>query len=240
MTDYPNLGAVITQADVSTKGTGSYAADYVNWCRVTHLLHDNAPGWQFALKAHEETGHVWKAPDGTAYVVGCFEHINGSDTPPFPQAIMDNRNNAILFEKVTARDLTDAHRRCLCTAAAAQFGLAWQLWAREPVENPHREEAGKPALQQETPKEEPSQVRDTQPKRQSKLPTASAAKESKVVFLTDEQVDEVKAAVKAYEKRDELITAFKKHFKIIAPRIADRIQFPEHKEFIDTYIAQNP
>jgi hypothetical protein len=169
-------------------------------------------------------------------VVGCFEHINGSDTPPFPQAIMDNRNNAILFEKVTARDLTDAHRRCLCTAAAAQFGLAWQLWAREPVENPHREEAGKPALQQDTPKE-PSQVRDTQPKAKAK---AEPKPESKVVFLTDEQVEEVKAAVKAYEKRDELITAFKKHFKIIAPRIADRIQFPEHKEFIDTYIAQNP
>lgn len=99
MTEYPNLGAVITQADVSTKGTGSYAADYVNWCRVTHLLHDNAPGWQFVLKAHEQTGHVWKAPDGTAYVVGCFEHINGSDTPPFPQAIMDNRNNAILLKR---------------------------------------------------------------------------------------------------------------------------------------------
>jgi hypothetical protein len=237
MADYPNLGAVITQADVSTKGTGSYAADYVNWCRVTHLLHDNAPGWQFALKAHEETGHVWKAPDGTAYVVGCFEHINGSDTPPFPQAIMDNRNNAILFEKVTARDLTDAHRRCLCTAAAAQFGLAWQLWAREPVENPHRDEAGKPALQQDTPKEEPSQVRDTQPKAKAK---GEAKPEPKVVFLTEEQVDEVKAAVKAYEKREELITAFKKHFKIIAPRIADRIQFPEHKEFIDKYIAENP
>lgn len=236
MTDYPNLGAVITQADVSTKGTGSYAADYVNWCRVTHLLHDNAPGWQFALKAHEETGHVWKAPDGTAYVVGCFEHINGSDTPPFPQAIMDNRNNAILFEKVTARDLTDAHRRCLCTAAAAQFGLAWQLWAREPVENPHREESGKPALQQDAPKE-PSQVRDTQPKAKAK---AEPKPEPKVVFLTEEQVDEVKAAVKAYEKREELITAFKKHFKIIAPRIADRIQFPEHKEFIDKYIAENP
>ena len=37
MTDFPNLGAVITKADVDTKGTGSYAADYVNWCRVAHL-----------------------------------------------------------------------------------------------------------------------------------------------------------------------------------------------------------
>jgi hypothetical protein len=153
---------------------------------------------------------------------------------------MDNRNNAIAFEKVTARDLTDAHRRCLCTAAAAQFGLAWQLWAREPVENPHREEQTKPALQQETPKEEPSQVRDTQPKRQIKLTTGGVAKESKVVFLTDEEVEEIKGWVKAYDKRDDLIAAFKKQFKIMAPRIADRIQFPEHKQFISDYIAKNP
>lgn len=239
MTDYPNLGGVITQADVSTKGTGSYAADYVNWCRVSHLLHDHAPGWQFALKAHAETGHVWKSPDGTAYVVGFFEHINGHETPDFPQAVMDNRNNAIAFEKVTARDLTDAHRRCLCTAAAAQFGLGWQLWAREPLENPYRE-AGKPPVQQEEPKAPVSQVQEVQAEAKPKAAKTSASKESKVVFLTDDQLDEVKAAVKAYEKRDELITAFKKHFKIIAPRIADRIQFPEHKEFIDKYIAENP
>lgn len=239
MNDYPNLGDVITQADVSTKGTGSYAADYINWCRVSHLLHDHAPGWQFALKAHDETGHAWKAPDGTAYVVGFFEHINGNETPCFPQAVMDNRNNAIAFEKVTARDLTDAHRRCLCTAAAAQFGLGWQLWAREPVENPHREQ--KPALQQEAPKPEPSQVRDTQPKAETKAePKTKAKTESKVVFLTDDQIEEVKGLVKAYDKRDDLITAFKKQFKIMAPRIADRIQFPEHKEFIEKYIAENP
>ena len=235
MTDYPNLGDVITQADVSTKGTGSYAADYINWCRVSHLLHDHASGWQFILQPNAETGHVWKAPDGTAYVVGYFEHIEGSCTPWFPQAVMDNRNNAIAFEKVTARDLTDAHRRCLCTAAAAQFGLGWQLWAREPVENPHRET--KPALQQEAPKEQPSQVRDTQPKAEAK---PKAKTESKITFLSDDQVEEIKGWVKAYEKRDDLIAAFKKQFKIMAPRIADRIQFPEHKEFIEKYIAENP
>ena len=235
MTDYPNLGDVITQADVSTKGTGSYAADYINWCRVSHLLHDHAPGWQFNLKAHDETGHAWKAPDGTAYVVGFFEHVTGYETPFFPQAVMDNRNNAIAFEKVTARDLTDAHRRCLCTAAAAQFGLGWQLWAREPVENPHRD--AKPALEQEEPKAEPSQVRDTQPKAEAK---PKAKTESKVTFLTENQVEEIKDLVKAYDKRDDLIAAFKKQFKIMAPRIADRIQFPEHKEFIEKYIAENP
>ena len=137
---FPNLGDVITTDDVSQKGSGSYKADYVNWCRTMHLLHEHAPGWQFALANAPGGGHVWKAPNETGYVVGYFIGPDRQTSPHFPQAIMDNRNNAIAFGKVSARDLTDSHRRCLCTAAAAQFGLAWQLWAREEVENPHREE----------------------------------------------------------------------------------------------------
>jgi hypothetical protein len=136
----PNLGSVITAADIDKKGTGSYAADYVNWCRTAQLLRENAPGWQFHLRPTIDGQHVWKAPNGTGYVVGFFEGPGGAITPDFPQAVMDNRNAAIKFEAIDARDLTDTHRRCLCTAAAAQFGLAWQLWAKEPVENPHRDE----------------------------------------------------------------------------------------------------
>ena len=149
---FPNLGNVITTDDVSQKGTGSYKADYVNWCRTMHLLHEHAPGWQFCLAYYADASHAWKAPNGTAYVVGYFTGPNGERTPDFPQAIMDNRNNAVAYEKVSARDLTDSHRRCLCTAAAAQFGLAWQLWAREEVENPHRGEStptAKPAAKVE-------------------------------------------------------------------------------------------
>ena len=135
---FPNLGDVITTDDVSQKGSGSYKADYVNWCRTMHLLHEHAPGWQFALASAPGGGHVWKAPNGSGYVVGYFISSEGKTTPHFPQAIMDNRNNAVAFDKISARDLTDSHRRCLCTASAAAFGLAWQLWAREEVENPHR------------------------------------------------------------------------------------------------------
>ena len=122
---FPNLGDVITTDDVSQKGSGSYKADYVNWCRTMHLLHVHAPGWQFALATAPGGGHVWKAPNETGYVVGYFIGPDRQTSPHFPQAIMDNRNNAIAFGKVSARDLTDSHRRCLCTAAAAQFGLAW-------------------------------------------------------------------------------------------------------------------
>lgn len=135
----PNLGAVITSADIDTKGTGAYAADYVNWCRTAQLLREHAPGWQFHLRPTANGQHVWSAPNGTGYLVGYFQGPAGDCTPDFPQAVMDNRNLAVALENVDSRDLTDTHRRCLCTAAAAQFGLAWQLWAKEPVENPHRE-----------------------------------------------------------------------------------------------------
>lgn len=137
---FPNLGNVITTDDVSQKGTGSYKADYVNWCRVAHLLQDYAPGWQFHLAHYVDSSHVWKAPNDTAYVVGYFTGPNGERTPDFPQAVMDNRNNPVPYAKVTARDLTDTHRRALAACSAFTFGLAWQLWAREEVENPHREE----------------------------------------------------------------------------------------------------
>jgi hypothetical protein len=134
----PNLGNVITAADVSRKGNGSYAADYVNWCRVGQLLRDHAPGWQFHLRSTPDGNHVWTAPNGTGYVVGYFVGPDGQETPDFPQAVMDNRNAPVAMDRITARDVTDTHRRCLCTAAAAAFGLAWQLWAKEPIEDPHR------------------------------------------------------------------------------------------------------
>ena len=142
---FPNLSNVITTDDVSQKGTGSYKADYVNWCRVSKLLLDYCPGWQFHLAHYVDNSHVWKAPNGTGYVVGYFSGPNGERTPDFPQAVMDNRNNPVAYEKVTARDVTDTHRRALAACSAFTFGLAWQLWAREEVEDPMRPEESKPA-----------------------------------------------------------------------------------------------
>lgn len=135
----PDLGNVIRTDDVSSKDNGKYRADYINWCRVTHLLQMHAPGWQFHLRPAPDGGHVWAAPNGTAYLVGYWVGPDGWHTPDFPQACQDNRNAPIPLERISARDLSDTHRRALCTSAAAAFGLAWQLWAKEPVEDPHRE-----------------------------------------------------------------------------------------------------
>lgn len=54
---------------------------------------------------------------------------------------MDHKNKPVAYESVNARDVTDTHRRALAACAAFTFGLAWQLWAKEEVENPMREPA---------------------------------------------------------------------------------------------------
>ena len=188
----PNLGAVINQADIDKKGTGSYAADYVNWCRTAQLLRENAPGWQFHLRPTAEGQHVWQAPNGTGYVVGYFEGPGGATTPDFPQAVMDNRNAAVPLDKIDARDLTDTHRRCLCTAAAAQFGLAWQLWAKEPVENPHRDEPTAPAK----PAANPPAARQAAPTRQAPTRQAPATRPTPAQNAANDAVITLRTAQK--------------------------------------------
>jgi hypothetical protein len=130
---YPNLAGVITKDDVHSKGTGSYAASYVAWARIANHLHTHAPGWEFHLKPSPDRDHVWKAPDGTGYLVGYFTGPDDQATADFPFPVMDNRNNAIQFDKISARALTDAHRRALCACAAYTLSLGYELWAKEEV-----------------------------------------------------------------------------------------------------------
>ena len=47
---------------------------------------------------------------------------------------MDNRNNPLPLEKISARDVTDSHRRGLCACSAFVFGLAYELWAKIEVD----------------------------------------------------------------------------------------------------------
>ena len=129
----PNLGGVIKAEDVFEKGSGSYTASYVAWAKTSQLLRDHAPGWGFYLAAKDEE-YVWKAPDGSGYLM-CFFENGEQRTPLFPFPIMDNRNNPIQCEKISARTFTDSHRRALCACAAFAFGLAYELWAKEEIES---------------------------------------------------------------------------------------------------------
>jgi len=157
----PNLAGVATADLVETIGSGSYKASYINWARTMHLLHQHAPGWSVDAVPNAEGGLVHKAPGGGGWLMIRFVHIDGTVTPAKPQAIMDHRNNAISYDKITARDVTDTHRRGACMAAAMEFGLGYELWAKMPLESGYglKEDepqipaasspAPRPALQQE-------------------------------------------------------------------------------------------
>jgi hypothetical protein len=136
-TTIPNLAGVATADLVEHIGAGSYKASYINWSRTMHLLRTNAPGWMPEVVHAPDGGLLWQAP------VGCFMMFrfrNGNTcTPSVPQAVMDQRNAAVPIERITARDITDTHRRGVCMAAAFTFGLSYELWAKMPLESGHVE-----------------------------------------------------------------------------------------------------
>ena len=134
--ELPNLAGVVTKDLVETIGSGRFSASYVNWSRTLNLLRENAPGWCVEAIPAEDNTLVHRAPIG-GYLLIRFRHVDGTTTPMVPQAIMDVRNAAIPYEKITARDVTDTHRRGACLAAALIFGLAYELWAKLALEEPY-------------------------------------------------------------------------------------------------------
>ena len=135
MAEIPNLAGVATQDLVETIGSGNYKANYINWARTIDLLHEHAPGWSAEMMPCPSGGWVHPAPGSGGFLMIRFVHLDGTRLPGYPQSIMDNRNNAIHLDKITARDVTDTHRRGTCMAAAMQFGLGYELWAKMPLES---------------------------------------------------------------------------------------------------------
>src|SRR5690606_17557323 len=134
MADIPNLPGVATADLVEKIGGGNFQASYINWARTLNLLRTHAPGWLPELVPNAD-GHVLHlAPQG-GFLLIRFRHTDGTVTPEVPQAIMDTRNAAIPADKITARDITDTHRRGVCLAAALTFGLAYELWAKVSLES---------------------------------------------------------------------------------------------------------
>lgn len=133
MAELPNLAGVATKDLVEQIGTGSFSASYINWSRTLNLLRQHAPGWVAECIPNVEGSILHQAPVG-AYLLIRFKHTDGTTTPEVPQAVMDHRNNAIPYDRITARDITDTQRRGTCLAAAFIFGLAYELWAKMPLE----------------------------------------------------------------------------------------------------------
>ena len=192
--EIPDLSGAIDAKDVHTKG-GGFAAKYMAWAKIAQLLHQKAPGWQFHLKINQQTGHTWQAPDGTGYLVCCFTNPEGEQTADFLFPIMDHRNNPIPFEKITARSLTDSHRRGLCACAAFTFSLGYELWAKEEIDvNSEPSPPAKPERNwRKAPKTDapPEQPKTDIPPEQCKTPTKRELIDEVVGFIQTKFKDEV-------------------------------------------------
>jgi hypothetical protein len=135
MAELPNLAGVATSDLVEKIGSGRFEAKYINWSRTMHLLHVHAPGWMVDFEPTQDGQMVHPSPGVGGKILIRFRHLDGTVTTSVPQAVMDNRNNSIPLEKMTSRDETDTHRRGACMASAMIFGLAYELWAKMPLEN---------------------------------------------------------------------------------------------------------
>ena len=134
MAEFPNLAGVVTKDLVESIGTGKYSAMYVNWSRTHQLLRSNAPGWSVETKEAPDGGILFSAPVG-GYLQLRVAHSDGTVGPWVPQAIMDNRNKSIPFDKIDARAITDTQRRGSCMCLAYTFGLAGEIWAKMKLES---------------------------------------------------------------------------------------------------------
>ena len=128
----PNLESIIQPSDVYEKA----GRKYCKWSRIAYYLNNHAKGWNFQLKLNSESptspsffDAVWKAPDGSGYLMCYFTDPNGGETGLFPYSIMDSRNNPIKLERISANDIRDSHRRALAACAAFTFSLGYELWA---------------------------------------------------------------------------------------------------------------
>ena len=204
----PDLSGVATKELVENIGSGRFTASYINWSRTMNLLRKNAPGWFCETVFNADGDLVHKAPVG-GYLLMRYRHVSGFATPEVPQAIMDHRNNAISYDKITARDVTDTQRRGACLVAAMQFGLAHELWAKMPLESGYGEASSSEAPSSASKKP----VVAVSPTKPSKTPKtlegdfrkAAAAKglcEEAVDFLTQKVSGDYEVGIKTLGTKD--------------------------------------
>ena len=172
----PNLKGTIGKADVDKKGQ----ADYVNWAATLQRLRDVAPGWMAEVQENSENGSwLFPSPKGCSVRVR-FRHISGFATPWVMQALMDFRNKDVSFSEAGDVAINKAVMRGTCKAAAFHFGLAYELWAEEPIEDVYD-----PNDSDKAPAEKPAAALAAVPDTQEESPATESAptKESVIKLL---------------------------------------------------------
>jgi len=228
----PDLSGLISKEDLHKKGS---FATYMNWARTTQYLREHAPGWDFYLEPKNEE-YVWAAPNGTGYLM-CFFQNGERKTPLFPFPIMDNRNNPLPLEKISARDVSDSHRRGLCACAAFVFGLAYELWARIEIEEAEKADVA-PAKKEIA----RSPQRGANAKQVKASPVAHEMVTGKVpqASIPQSQKDALAKELQTLPPhgRNRVISSFRQQFNISSEKISEFITTPEHLSFIKSKIAE--
>jgi len=234
-TTLPNLAGVIKTSDIYKK----MKFDYVAWAKTAQILREHAPGWQFCLDQssieNELSSYVFKAPDGSGFLMGYFQHIDtGLKTTLFPFAITDNANRPITLDRVSCVNFQNSHRRCLCACACFAFGLAYELWAQIEIDEA-KQVAPEPkkgiARTPTKPKQQLEAVESIKDKNYGTpiSPNALSAVVSKMKNLTEQFPD----------KKDTVINKFKKQFNIKAEKIGPAdIRTAEQGQFLTIAINE--
>ena len=230
----PDLSGLISKEDLHKKGS---FATYMNWARTTQYLREHAPSWEFHLECRLETQeYVWAAPNGTGYLM-CFFQNGEKKTPLFPFPIMDNRNNPLPLEKISARDVSDSHRRGLCACAAFVFGLAYELWARIEIEEAAKADAA--PIKKEIAR---SPARGANARQAKPSPVAHEMVTGKVAepSIPQNQKDDLANDLKKLPVigRNKVVSAFRQEYNISSEKISEFITTPEHLSFIKSKIAE--
>jgi len=228
----PDLSGLISKEDLHKKGS---FATYMNWARTTQYLRENAPGWEFHLE-HKNEEYVWPSPDGSGYLM-CFFQNGEKKTPLFPFPIMDNRNNPLPLEKISARDVSDSHRRGLCACAAFVFGLAYELWARIEIEEAEKADAAPVKKEIARSPQRGANARQVKPS-----PVAHEMVTGKVAeaSIPQSQKDALAKELKTLPPhgRNRVISSFRQEYNISSEKISEFITTPEHLSFIKSKIAE--
>ena len=207
----PNLGGILTTGDLYKKGKFDYSA----WAKTAQRIRVNAPNWYFALQPNSEGDFVWKTPNNTGLLMGYFQNvITGIKLPLFPYAITNNYNTPIDYEKISANDVQNSHRRCLCACGCYSFGDAFELWARVEVKELDQEqEETKEGITRtpDRPNQQPEPVESIKDKNYGK-PISKYAKDAVVTKMMN-------LSKKYPDKKDSVIDKFKKMFDITAEGI---------------------
>jgi len=203
----------------------------MNWARTTQYLREHAPNWEFHLESKNEE-YVWPSPDGSGYLM-CFFQNGEKKTPLFPFPIMDNRNNPLPLEKISARDVSDSHRRGLCACAAFVFGLAYELWARIEIEEAEKADVAPAKKEIARSPQRGANAKQVKPSPAAHEMVTGKVTETPKVSFTAAQTKRVQDFMATHpEGWDTLVETFNTEFNKTGGKIATSVTTQEQINFV--------